>query len=67
MKLKGLTEMAKHQPPKEFMKGIPMEEYRKENPLTPEQLERNRLGLLKEFAPGLYEKEMKAKAAKEKS
>jgi CheY-like chemotaxis protein len=52
----------KHAAVKEFVRGVPMEEYRKENPLTPEQLEENRMGLLKEFAPELYEKAVKQQA-----
>ena len=51
--------MGKHSPVKEFVNGIPIEQYRKENPLSPEEIEKNRLGLLKTFAPSLYEEEMK--------
>lgn len=58
-KFTGFTEMAKHQPPKEFVNGIPIEQYRKENPLSAEEIEKNRLGLLKMYAPSEYEEEMK--------
>jgi hypothetical protein len=36
-----------HQPPQEFMHGIRMGEYLKRNPISPEQKEKNRLGLLR--------------------
>jgi hypothetical protein len=52
----------KHAAVKEFVRGVRMEEYRKENPLTPEQLEENRMGLLTEFAPELCEKAVKRQA-----
>lgn len=51
--------MAKHQSPIEFVNGIPIEQYRKENPLSAEEIEENRLGLLKDFAPSIFEEEMK--------
>ena len=38
--------MKTHQPPQEFMHGILMQEYLRRNPLTAEQKEKNRLGLL---------------------
>ena len=58
-KFKGHTQIAKHQSPMEFVNGIPMEQYRKENPLSAEGIEENRLGLLKDFAPSVFEEEMK--------
>ena len=54
-----------HVPPMEFVKDqatgklIPFSEWEKAHRLTPEQREQNRLGLLKEFLPEEYEKEIK--------
>lgn len=48
----------KQVPPTEFVNGVPYDEYRRKHPLTQEQLEENRLGLLREFAPAFYEFEM---------
>ena len=41
-----------------FVNGIPYDEYRRQSPLSQEQIEENRLGLLKEFAPAFYEFEV---------
>lgn len=48
----------KHLPPKFLIHGIDEAEYRRQHPLSQEQIEENRLGLLKEFAPAFYEFEM---------
>lgn len=49
--------MAKrHLPPsQEMMEDQTWEEYRKENPISPEEKEKNRLDALKEFFPKAYE------------
>ena len=48
----------KHVPPKMFNHGIDDAEYRRQHPLSEEQIEENRLWPLKEFAPAFYEFEM---------
>ena len=48
----------KHVPPKFLIHGIDDAEYRRQHPLSPEEKEKNRLELLKEFAPAFYEFEM---------
>lgn len=48
----------RHVPPIEFVNGITYDEYRRQHPLSEEQVEANRLWLLKEFAPAFYEFEV---------
>lgn len=48
----------KHVPPKFLIHGIDEAEYRRQHPLSEEQIEENRLWLLKEFARAFYEFEM---------
>lgn len=45
----------KRHPPKMFVNGIPYDDYRCEHPLSEEQIEANRVRLLKEFAPEFLE------------
>lgn len=47
--------MKQHVAPKFLVNGIPYDEYRRQHPLSEEQIEANRLYLLKEFAPAFYE------------
>lgn len=47
----------RHVPPLETVNGLPLQE----KPLTPEEKEVNRMGLLKEFLPEKYEEELRKK------
>jgi hypothetical protein len=56
--LKGATEKTLV-PPAEYVDGIPYDEYRRQHPLTAQQIEDNRLQLLREFAPEFLDKQKK--------
>lgn len=46
-------------PPAMYAGGTPYDEYRRQHPLTEEQIEENRLELLREFAPQFLDKQKK--------
>jgi hypothetical protein len=54
--LKGTTKKTLV-PPAMYADGVPYDEYRRQHPLTAEQIEQNRLQLLREFAPEFLNKQ----------